>query len=245
MNNPNHDCSTSALIKLQYIDHVAIGVHISDLERVTLWYEKTFSLNRLSENIITARNNGMKMNVLKPAQGNFSIVIAASISDSNQTDHLKSFVEQNGPGVQHIAFHCDILNETATLKNTFVQIVEPPPLYYKQHHVKKSLEVVNLSVADVQKGNILIDCDDIIQNKVLMQAFTKPILNNGVFFELIQRWNESDGFGDNNVKALWEGIEKENSKHVGDKKISLFNVRHILFVVILLLLCYFAMPGAL
>ena len=51
-----------------------------------------------------------------------------------------------------------------------------------------------------------------LANQVLLQAFTKPILNNGVFFEFIQRWNGSIGFGKNNVKALWEGIEEEDAR---------------------------------
>ena len=56
---------------------------------------------------------------------------------------------------------------------------------------------------------ILIDHDELDENKILMQVFTRPVAETGMFFELIERINQSASFGRQNVKALFEGIEEQ------------------------------------
>ena len=53
---------------------------------------------------------------------------------------------------------------------------------------------------------ILVDTD---QKGTLLQIFSKPLQSRPTFFiEIIQRDNV-DGFGSNNIKALFEAIERE------------------------------------
>lgn len=64
----------------------------------------------------------------------------------------------------------------------------------------------------IKEQKILIDFENLDERKILLQAFTEPIFNNGTFFEFIKRWNGSIDFGKHNVKALWEGIEEEHGQ---------------------------------
>ena len=56
---------------------------------------------------------------------------------------------------------------------------------------------------------ILVDRDD---EGYLLQIFTKPVQDRPtVFFEMIER-HGSQGFGKGNFKALFEAIEREQSR---------------------------------
>ena len=96
---------------------------------------------------------------------------------------------------------------------THHRVILPPDSYYERPYVNESLKVLEISKETIRNRRILIDSDDINRGQMLLQAFTEPVLNNGFFFEFIQRWNGSVGFGKNNVKALWEGIEENGQTH--------------------------------
>jgi 4-hydroxyphenylpyruvate dioxygenase len=56
---------------------------------------------------------------------------------------------------------------------------------------------------------ILVDHDE---DGYLLQIFTKPVQDRPtLFFELIER-HGSLGFGKNNIKALFEAIEREQAR---------------------------------
>ena len=79
--------------------------------------------------------------------------------------------------------------------------------------IQETLKVLEESESLIKDQKILIDFEeDLDERKILLQAFTEPIFNNGTFFEFIKRWNGSRDFGKHNVKALWEGIEEERGK---------------------------------
>ena len=63
---------------------------------------------------------------------------------------------------------------------------------------------------EIEKQQILIDCEQKIPESLLMQIFTAPIFNQPTFFfELIERRKQAQGFGENNFQALFELIEKQ------------------------------------
>ncbi|CAG5111084.1 Oidioi.mRNA.OKI2018_I69.chr2.g5420.t1.cds [Oikopleura dioica] len=196
-------------ICFDFIDHIALVVHLQDFASTSEWYQKTFGLVKIVEHRISARNNGMILTVLKPPDSHFAIVISASLSKSDQTDHIKSYLSRNGPGIQHIAFHCNIHQELKKIEQIdSLEIVPTPMNYYTRPHVQECVQKIKYDIHSLQKNNILIDFEDLNKAEIILQAFTKPVLENGVFFELIERWNGSQGFGKQNVKALWEGIEE-------------------------------------
>ena len=51
------------------------------------------------------------------------------------------------------------------------------------------------------------------RNDYLLQVFTQPIFDkNTLFLELIQRIGKVEGFGANNIKALWNAVEFQLNK---------------------------------
>ena len=120
------------------------------------------------------------------------IVFAASLSKANEFDQIKDFLHNHGPGLQHIAFHCDILNSIERAKEAEVSFISPPSNYYDRPHAKKLLSVMKNGFK-VKETGLLVDHDELDSSKILLQAFTKPVSNGGLFFELIQRINNSQG----------------------------------------------------
>ncbi|CBY14260.1 unnamed protein product [Oikopleura dioica] len=195
--------------QFDFIDHIALVVHLADFAKTSEWYQNTFGLRKIVEHRIAARNNGMILTVLKPPDSSFATVISASLSQENQSDHIKTYLSKNGPGIQHIAFHCNINDELMKLemiKN--LEIVPTPKNYYEREHVIECVKKIKYDMEILKQKNILVDFEDLEKAEIILQAFTKPVLKNGLFFELIERWNGSQGFGKQNVKALWEGIEE-------------------------------------
>ena len=80
------------------------------------------------------------------------------------------------------------------LEKTEFRIITPPESYYTRSHVLQALEMSSLEIQEIEKRKILIDSEELENRRILLQAFTTPILSNGVFFELIQRWNGSGNF---------------------------------------------------
>ena len=120
------------------------------------------------------------------------IVFASSLSKPNEFDQIKDFLLNHGPGLQHIAFHCDILNSIERAKKAEVSFISPPSNYYDRPHAKKLLSGMK-NGPKVKSTGLLVDHDELDSSKILLQAFTKPVSNSGLFFELIQRINNSQG----------------------------------------------------
>ena len=120
------------------------------------------------------------------------IVFASSLSKPNEFDQIKDFLKNHGPGLQHIAFHCDIINSIERAKEAEVSFISPPSNYYDRPHAKKLLSVMKNGLK-VKETGLLVDHDELDSSKILLQAFTKPVSNGGLFFELIQRINNSQG----------------------------------------------------
>ena len=88
-------------------------------------------------------------------------------------------------------------------------------LYYytierKEHFIEKCYKNISNKYREklpvIKELGILVDTD---QKGTLLQIFSKPLQSRPTFFiEIIQRDNV-DGFGSNNIKALFEAIERE------------------------------------
>lgn len=147
----------------------------------------------------------------------FVIVEPLSFAGPNQ---VTRFLQQNeGPGVQHIAFLTnDIINVARDLKASGLQFMTPPSTYYEavgayrisDTSVNELLDSIDLDA--IRDASVLIDVEEQSSSddkqKVLMQIFTKAIFERDtLFMELIQR-NGSEGFGAANIKALWVAVER-------------------------------------
>jgi 4-hydroxyphenylpyruvate dioxygenase len=106
----------------------------------------------------------------------------------------------------------NIIETVKQLRARGVEFLSPPPhQYYLDvpvrlgEHMSKMKEDIN----ELEKLGILIDADE---EGYLLQIFTKPVEDRPtLFYEIIQRMG-AQGFGAGNFKALFESIEREQSR---------------------------------
>jgi len=88
------------------IDHIAIAVH--DLDEAILLYRDVFGFKLLNERTIRGTFSGMISAELDA--GGFSIVLVQGTDPESQ---VTRYVNQYGPGVQHVAIEVDDVQRTA------------------------------------------------------------------------------------------------------------------------------------
>jgi 4-hydroxyphenylpyruvate dioxygenase len=129
---------------------------------------------------------------------------------------IAKFVDDNnGPGVQHIAFAVDnIIWSVEELKRRQVDFMETPKAYYlalPERLEKLGITNVKEEIAELERLQILVDG---AQGKYMLQIFLREAaaLHDDVragpfFYEVIQRCGD-EGFGYGNFRALFESIER-------------------------------------
>ena len=129
-----------------------------------------------------------------------------------------------GPGVLHIGLCTDDIEKTVSILTlSGVQFRTPPPAYYSLVSLEICLLTLYINYFKEEKTNqfmisrfsldrckklgILIDTEE-MDEKFLLQIFTKPMFKFDTFFmEVIQR-DGALGFGAGNIKALALSISK-------------------------------------
>jgi 4-hydroxyphenylpyruvate dioxygenase len=110
-----------------------------------------------------------------------------------------------GAGVHHIAVRAgDIIRSVGALRANGVEFARTPDAYYDA--LAERVGTIPESISELRDQNILVDRD---AWGYLMQIFVRPMQTRPTFFfEIIQRAN-ARGFGNGNIKALFEAIERE------------------------------------
>jgi len=71
----------------------------------------------------------------------------ASLSQEDQSDHIKTYLSKNGPGIQHIAFHCNINQELMKIDAIeTLEIVPTPKNYYERSHVLECVRKIEYDI---------------------------------------------------------------------------------------------------
>lgn len=132
---------------------------------------------------------------------------------------IAKYVEDNnGPGVQHIAFSTRaIMDVIPTMRDAGLKFLETPDAYYKMlpsRLAERAVGNLKEDIAELQKRKILVDGRD---NRYLLQIFMQEaaLLYNEAaagpfFYEVIQRHGDQ-GFGEGNFRALFESIERQQT----------------------------------
>src|SRR5258707_3844062 len=124
----------------------------------------------------------------------------------SQIDEYLEFY--GGPGAQHNALAPDdIVSATRGMRAQGLQFLDTPDSYYEA--LGEWVGDTGVPLGELHALKILADRDE---DGYLLQIFTKPVQDRPtVFFELIER-HGSQGFGKGNFKALFEAIEREQSR---------------------------------
>ncbi|HEU4963353.1 MAG TPA: 4-hydroxyphenylpyruvate dioxygenase [Bacilli bacterium] len=195
--------------RLTRIDHLALNVE--NMNQWTDFYERVFGFNLLREfnkedvssdtsSLMTkAMQNGselVKFPIVEPAPG-------------KKKSQVQEFLDYNsGPGVQHIALLTDdILTCVEQLQQNGIQFLYTPDTYYDM--LPARVGDIDEPLPELNRLNILVDRD---HEGYLLQIFAQPIHDRPtLFFEIIQR-KGSRGFGNGNIRALFQAVEREQAR---------------------------------
>ncbi|CAK8697244.1 unnamed protein product [Clavelina lepadiformis] len=165
-------------------------------------------------------------------------VLCEPLDDNCHSSQIAHFLAKHkGSGVQHIAFSTtDIVNTIYRLKSHGLNCVHAPQSYYDNYLKRFEITKLNYTPELLRENDILLEShmnvdetsndvfpfycqSSIFEDQItrmnntqwfIMQVFTKPIFEEKVvFFEIIQRFQTSSGFGAGNIAALWRAMQKE------------------------------------
>ncbi|MEE3718407.1 VOC family protein [Tumidithrix elongata RA019] len=167
-----------------HIDHLVLNVPVGEMWKAAHWCEQHMGLQIGDRFHIQTERSALKSIVMENSDRTIQIPINEPSTPNSQ---IQEFLDRNrGAGIQHIALHThDIFRTVAILKSRGVKFLETSP-------------------------PILVDVQNHETGQALLQIFTQPIFDQPTFFfEIIQRQNLAQGFGEGNFQALFEAIERE------------------------------------
>jgi 4-hydroxyphenylpyruvate dioxygenase len=190
---------------LAYIDHIAVCVEPGAARNWVDYYKKTLRLDLSQEEDISSDYSGMNTKIVRNGSDKIVFVIVEPTPGPRQSPLDEYLMYYGGAGVHHIAVQSrDIVGSVGALRSNGVEFARTPDTYYDA--VEERVGQIPQSVADLRDLNILVDRD---AWGYLMQIFVKPTQTRPTFFfEIIQRAS-ARGFGNGNIKALFEAIERE------------------------------------
>lgn len=190
------------------LDHLAVNVPRGELDPLVELYGRALSFEAIfSEETATGQSSMLITVVRHPASGvTFTLVEPGPGSHRSQIEEFLEF--HRGAGVQHAALtSADIVSTVDVLVANGVEFLPTPGAYYDE--LERRVGSLDVDVETLRRRGILADRDE---EGYLLQIFTKPLDARPTFYlELIQR-HDAIGFGRGNIKALFEAMEREQSR---------------------------------
>lgn len=197
---------------LLVVDHVVGNVEDRQMDRWADWYVRTLGFHQFvsyddkdistefsalrSKVVASSPDRRIKFPINEPAAG-------------LRKSQIQEYIDFNvTAGVQHIAMLTDdIVATVSKLRENGVEFLHVPDHYYDT--VWDRVGDIEEDRETIRKLRILVDRDE---SGYLLQLFTKPVQPRPtLFFEVIQR-RGCQSFGKGNFKALFEAIEREQSR---------------------------------
>lgn len=192
---------------LDEIDHIACALRINEIKVWEQYFNAIFHSETVSCFDERTQNGkgkiGMFLKVLQTDNKQINNVLVEP--DQHKNTQVQLFIDQNyGTGIQHIAFSSsNIFKSIEVLRKNGVKFTSFPNSYYKNLRKKYP----QLDIAKIKEHGILCD---VVDDTLLFQVFTSPIGDRATFFyEIVQRVNHYDGFGLDNIHALFAAMEEE------------------------------------
>jgi len=193
---------------LEKIDHVACALRLNEINLWESYFNNIFhsrTVKQFDERQKEGEKKkiGMLLKVLQSENKQMNNVLVEP--DHGIKSQVSLFIDQNyGAGIQHIAFaSSNIFRSVEILRANGVRFTSYPDSYYE----KLAEKYPSLDITLLQKHGVLCD---VLDGALLFQIFTAPIGDRATFFyEIVQRVNNYEGFGLDNIHALFEAMETE------------------------------------
>ncbi|MDF1827141.1 MAG: 4-hydroxyphenylpyruvate dioxygenase [Legionellaceae bacterium] len=206
---PMHHQPMTTHATFTQIDHLAICVYSKDFSSWIRYYQDAYQFDILHQEYLMTPKSGMNSCALISKNKRIKLVFVTPIH-ATQPSQITTFLNAfQGPGIQHIAFLTQhIVSAVHALHETELDFLPIPKTYYKLQ--KNKFIECTYDFELLQKYAILMDKTN---DGFLYQIFSKPISQRAtLFFEIIERAGCA-GFGSNNIKTLFQAIEREELKH--------------------------------
>ncbi|WP_127529561.1 4-hydroxyphenylpyruvate dioxygenase [Paenibacillus kobensis] len=189
-------------------DHLAVCVE-QNREWIE-YYENVFGFKmaqQFDKDDVSSKTSSLMTKVLQNGSDKIKLTIIEPAAGEKKSQ-ISEFLEYNkGPGVQHIALLTeDILRTVENLQKSGTEFLYTPDMYYDM--LPARVGKIDEPIDKLHKLKVLVDRDE---DGYLLQIFTRPVQDKPtLFFEVIQR-KGSRGFGNGNIKALFESVEREQA----------------------------------
>jgi 4-hydroxyphenylpyruvate dioxygenase len=197
-------------VGLTQIDHVVANVPEGALRTWVHWYRRVFGLDELThfdEEQVSTEFSALRSTVVW--NGGRVVLPVNEPAPGLRTSQIQEYLDfYRGSGVQHIAIRTDdIVSTVRALRDRGLCFLDVPPTYYDD--ARQRMAGVPLPWDELSELGILVDRD---AGGYLLQVFTEGVADRPtLFLEIIQRVG-ARGFGAGNFKALFEAIEREQSR---------------------------------
>lgn len=191
------------------IDHLTHNVMEGNMERWAAFYRDAFNFREVFYLDTKGQKTGLRTRAMKSPCNRICIPVNEPTDPGSQ---IQEYIDQyKGEGVQHLALLSNDLNTSVEkIAQSGIPFMEIPDTYYQQ--VDGRMPGHGQDVSRLRSNGILIDGDREPDGSwnMLLQLFSKNVVGP-IFFEFIER-RGNDGFGNNNAKALFEAIERDQIK---------------------------------
>ena len=191
------------------IDHLTHNVMAGNMERWTSFYREAFNFREVFYLDTKGQKTGFRTRAMKSPCNRICIPVNEPTDPQSQ---IQEYIDEyKGEGVQHLAFLSnDLSGSVEKIAGNGIPLMEIPDSYYEA--IDARMPGHGQDVARLKANGILIDGDRQGDGDwdILLQLFSKNLVGP-IFFEFIER-RGNEGFGNNNAKALFEAIERDQMK---------------------------------
>jgi 4-hydroxyphenylpyruvate dioxygenase len=195
---------------LKEVDHIVGNVRVNEMNLWENYLNKSLNFETFIEfgaGDISTQYSALLSKVVRSKEG---APVKNPINEPYgglKKSQIEEYIDEyQGSGIQHIALTTDNIIETiAALRENGMEFLTVPDTYYSL--LRERGFKVTENIDDLKKHGILCDTEG---KGYLLQLFTKPISDRPTFFyEIIQRKEGAEGFGQGNFQSLFESIERD------------------------------------
>ncbi len=192
------------------VDHIVGNVRVNEMNIWENYFNKTMNFETFIEfgaGDISTQYSALLSKVVRSREG---VMVKNPINEPYEglkKSQIEEYIDEYfGSGIQHVAITTDnIIATIKAMRENGVEFLTVPNSYYDI--LKERGFKVKENIEDLRKYGILCDTEG---KGYLLQLFTKPIGDRPTFFyEIIQRREGAEGFGQGNFQSLFESIERD------------------------------------
>ncbi|XP_038616523.1 4-hydroxyphenylpyruvate dioxygenase-like protein [Tachyglossus aculeatus] len=212
---------------VSHVDHVTVACPRGSSPSLSRWYESCLGFRRFPLGrgdrpgrglVVRAGAGGLRLAALRgPPDGPVPTLVLAESLPGDGRDQVELFLARHGgPGLQHVGLYTpDIVEAAGGAVAAGAGLVAPPAAYYLREGKEEQIRGAGHEPGQLARHGILLDGGEALGRRFLLQVFTKPLFPEETFFlELIQRQGAA-GFGQGNIRALWQAVQDSVGRSAG------------------------------